>query len=254
MNVNECHEQLVEYQNILAEKFKIEKDIEEKPKVVEARIETVKKLKKQCVDQMDRVKELEQKVFECQKEIMNLYDQQKGDDKAKVIKKDGEPDKERTVVSDKEAKYRQEIFKNQKIISELNQDIEKSQMSISELEREISVEQNRLDGELEKLKAEVVRLSEEEKKIIPDMDPTFKYKFERIVKNKEGLGIVTVTEGHCDGCYLVLPPEFVNKIRAGKEVQYCPNCSRILYWSENSQGIFSFDDSEDDDEYFDNDK
>ena len=112
MNVNECHEQLVEYQNILAEKFKIEKDIEEKPKVVEARIETVKKLKKQCVDQMDRVKELEQKVFECQKEIMNLYDQQKGDDKAKVIKKDGEPDKERTVVSDKEAKYRQEIFKN----------------------------------------------------------------------------------------------------------------------------------------------
>ena len=132
MNVNECHEQLVEYQNILAEKFKIEKDIEEKPKVVEARIETVKKLKKQCVDQRDRVKELEQKVFECQKEIMNLYDQQK-DDKAKVINKDGEPGKERPVSSDKEAKYRQEIFKNQKIISELNQDIEKSQMSITEL-------------------------------------------------------------------------------------------------------------------------
>ncbi|MBP5448685.1 MAG: hypothetical protein J6Y01_01050, partial [Spirochaetales bacterium] len=213
-----------------------------------------KKLKKQSLEQMDRVKELEGKVFACQKEIMDLYDQQKGDDKAKVIRKEGEPEKERTPISDKQVKNRQEIFKNQKIISELNQDIEKSQMSINELEREISIEQNRLDGELDKLKVEVARLSEEEKKIIPDMDPTFKYKFERIVKNKEGLGIVTVTEGHCDGCYLVLPPEFVNKIRAGKEVQYCPNCSRILYWSENSQGIFSFDDSEDDDEYFDTDK
>ena len=193
MNVNECHEQLVEYQNILAEKFKIEKDIAEKPKVVEARIETVKKLKKQCLEQMDRVKDLEGKVFACQKEIMDLYDQQKGDDKAKVIRKEGEPEKDRTAISDKEVKYRQEIFKNQKIISELNQDIEKSQMSINELEREISIEQNRLDGELEKLKVEVARLSEEEKKIIPDMDPTFKYKFERIVKNKDGLGIVTVT-------------------------------------------------------------
>ena len=74
-----------------------------------------------------------------------------------------------------------------------------------------------------------------------------------ILKNKESSGIVTVTQGHCDGCYLVLPPEFVNKIRAGKEVQYCPNCSRVLYWTEGSQGIFSFDENEDDDDYFDTD-
>jgi len=68
-----------------------------------------------------------------------------------------------------------------------------------------------------------------------------KFKFERIVKNKDGIGIVTISKGHCNGCYLMLPNEFVNLVRKSEEVQYCPNCSRILYHDNSPDSLFVID-------------
>ena len=77
----------------------------------------------------------------------------------------------------------------------------------------------------------------------------------RIVRNKEGRGIVALTCGYCTGCHLVLPQEFINKVRSNDKIYFCPNCSRTLYFKEDDvaggENIFSaFGNADDDDDFF----
>ena len=55
-------------------------------------------------------------------------------------------------------------------------------------------------------------------------------KISNIVKNKKGKGIVAIHGQVCQGCHMVLPVQFVNDVRLGNTTEYCPYCSRILYW------------------------
>nr|WP_321304371.1 C4-type zinc ribbon domain-containing protein [uncultured Sphaerochaeta sp.] len=36
----------------------------------------------------------------------------------------------------------------------------------------------------------------------------------------------------CQGCHIVLPNQFVNEVREAKEIEFCPYCSRILFYEE----------------------
>jgi hypothetical protein len=36
----------------------------------------------------------------------------------------------------------------------------------------------------------------------------------------------------CQGCHIVLPIQFVNVVRSAKDIEFCPYCSRILYYEE----------------------
>ena len=57
-------------------------------------------------------------------------------------------------------------------------------------------------------------------------------KFSNIVRNKKGKGIVPVHGLVCQGCHVVLPVQFVNDVRSADKIEFCPYCSRILYYEE----------------------
>ena len=55
---------------------------------------------------------------------------------------------------------------------------------------------------------------------------------ERIIRSKSGLGIVPIVKGVCTGCHMILAGQFVNDVRRGDKIQFCPHCSRILYYED----------------------
>ena len=60
------------------------------------------------------------------------------------------------------------------------------------------------------------------------------FKFQRIIqRNSEG--IVSVRNGVCSGCHMILPANFANEVREGDDINFCPYCSRILYYEEVSE-------------------
>jgi predicted nucleic acid-binding Zn-ribbon protein len=59
-----------------------------------------------------------------------------------------------------------------------------------------------------------------------------------------GKGIVAIKGGVCMGCHMILPAQFANDIHVGKEIVFCPYCSRILFYEEAKPG---------EEEEFDND-
>ena len=118
---------------------------------------------------------------------------------------------------------------------------------------QIDAENKKIQIEKEFLKAEEARLNEEKKKLNEDagrckaelevlkvkrgelakkVDKNVLSKYERLVKNRDGLGIVSVSGEACQGCFRVMPPQVINEIRMKKELIFCEYCTRILYIEE----------------------
>jgi len=72
------------------------------------------------------------------------------------------------------------------------------------------------------------------------------FKFERIIKNKKGKGIVAIKGNVCMGCFMILPVQFANEVRIGEQVVFCPYCSRVMYYedsTEDAEEYFNIEDT-----------
>src|SRR5208337_3772483 len=121
-------------------------------------------------------------------------------------------------------------------VEELKGVLEKEEMMIQKQEEDVKEEQSKIKVKVKEKTAELKKLQGEEKKITPGLEEDILFKFERIIKNKSGVGIVSLTKGVCTGCYMILPPHFVNTVRLGERVEFCPYCSRILFYQEDEEG------------------
>ncbi len=45
--------------------------------------------------------------------------------------------------------------------------------------------------------------------------------------------IVAVKNGICYGCHISIPPQAYNELQRGQQIVSCPNCQRLVYWSEH---------------------
>lgn len=99
-------------------------------------------------------------------------------------------------------------------------------------------------GQIEELESKCLEIKEQ------GISDEIYTKFCNIVKNKKGVGIVAIHGQVCQGCHMVLPVQFVNDVRLGNNTEYCPYCSRILYYEESEDSNIdysaaSYDESDD---------
>lgn len=45
--------------------------------------------------------------------------------------------------------------------------------------------------------------------------------------------IVPVSNGVCNGCHISIPPQSYIELQKGQQILSCPNCQRLIYWSEH---------------------
>lgn len=62
------------------------------------------------------------------------------------------------------------------------------------------------------------------------------HKYDFIRSRRPGLAIVAAKDGHCEGCYMALPPQQFIEIQRGNTLEICPSCNRILYFWEDAVG------------------
>lgn len=223
-------------QDILSQKYEIEKEIEEIPKNLSTKIELLNRLKKTYINKNDefekaknKIKELRQKTIDAEL-VREKYEKQM--DIIKTQREYEALDKEIKMATELEQNLRREMQNQEKIVNDMKESMEKEELLIQKQEEEIKTEQSRIKQEKkEKLKL-LNKFEKEESKITPDLDEEILFKFERIIKNKSGLGIVPVIDGVCTGCHMILPPQFVNDVREGNKIMFCTECSRILYYQD----------------------
>ena len=117
-------------------------------------------------------------------------------------------------------------------ITNLQADILKRKTEIEEATKRIE----RLDGEVSKkvgaLEEEMGGHQKERETVAPGIDVEVLGMFEKIVRVKDGIGIVAIDGEICSGGYVTIPPQEINNIRKTIEIVKCPNCQRILYAPE----------------------
>jgi predicted nucleic acid-binding Zn-ribbon protein len=54
-------------------------------------------------------------------------------------------------------------------------------------------------------------------------------KYDTLRMHRNGLGVVNVLDGVCQGCFMAIPPQQYNLLLRGEKALDCPTCQRIMY-------------------------
>ncbi len=126
------------------------------------------------------------------------------------------------------------------LVDDLGAQLNAQGVVCEELKNEVAEEQAKIDAVLAGKRARIDELDASCEAIKGDgISDEIYSKFCKIVKNKKGLGITPIIQGQvCSGCHMILPMQFVNDVHLGAgSIEYCPYCSRILYYKEDEESI-----------------
>jgi predicted nucleic acid-binding Zn-ribbon protein len=234
------YDKLMALQDVLSKKFEVEKEIQEIPKSLATKTELLNRLKKSYMDKSATNKAAEGHIQDIMQKLTEAeQNREKSEGQMDIIKTQREYealDKEIKDATEKEQNLRKELQREQASMEELKNALEKEEIMIKKQEEDVKEEQSKIKLKIKEKNTELKKLQGDEKKITPGLEEDILFKFERIIRNKSGVGIVSLTKGVCTGCYMILPPQFVNTVRLGERVEFCPYCSRILFYREDEEG------------------
>jgi len=235
----EIFDKLRELQDILARKNQLDSEILEAPQLLVKQEELLAQyktnyIKKNTDDEAIRqtIGALKAELFETEQKREHA---EKGMDNITTQREYDALDREIQDSTKKEAELRKEILRNEANHKRLDEEIKNEEALIKQQEQELDERKAMIEKEITEKKNELAELAEGEQRIAPDLDSDTLFKFDRIIKNKQGIGIVPVQGNVCMGCHMILSAQFAIEVREGKNIMYCPYCSRILYYQESDQ-------------------
>ena len=261
LGIDEVFERLRALQDVMFRRFELEREIEDLPRALQTKGETLNRLKQSYVDKNERYDNVKANIEELRNQAISAerereqYESQM--DQIKTQREYEALDKEIRDANDREVECRQELQRQQEYLDTLHETLKSDEEHIAQQEDEVAEERTRIDGEVSDRESALKDLVTDESGITPGLDTELLFKFERIIRMKEGLGIVPLRGGVCTGCQIIMPPFFANRVRTGEELMFCPNCSRIVFYEsdEIEEEAFDPDDMpfDDDDLMFDDD-
>lgn len=118
----------------------------------------------------------------------------------------------------------------------LMEEIEQSLRDERSLESERKAKEEALATHLEAyrqhrdaLTTELESLRAEREASAPQIDADLLRRYERLRSRKDGVAVVTITNGICGGCHFKLPERLVTRVNEEDVVLTCEECGRILY-------------------------
>ncbi|MCR4676506.1 MAG: DNA-binding protein [Sphaerochaetaceae bacterium] len=237
MTVN--YDTLIELQKVLAQMFEIEDKIKEIPRDLNVKEAVLQKTK------LDYL-ELSNKCDSLNKEVENIY---KSYIEAGQTKEAKEKQMELTTLSREYENLAQEIEQARtseqnllKVYNTRKKYLEEVQMKLQITADVVASQTEEVEEETEKkdsLIAEQNQLLEEitaqKNELSKDLSEDLLFKFERIIRNKGGVGVVPIHGTICQGCHMELPQQFANDVRKDEDIHFCPYCSRILYYEPSEE-------------------
>jgi predicted nucleic acid-binding Zn-ribbon protein len=256
-------------QDILSEKINLEIEIQELPKQLGNLEEAHNRTRKMFIEknmEFEKLKIAEEDARTMLKEAEAAREKAERTISEINTQREYEAlDKERHNAEEKEQQYSKEVQVKERSLIELDDQIKQYAALIEQQEKELAERRAGIEADVNDKKSLALDLLNMEKELADGLDSEVVFKFERILRNKMGLGIVAIKGNVCQGCHMILPTQFSNNVRLGEEFIFCPYCSRILFYEESFDGgeiFFDTDDSgalyepdeTDEDEYEEDDK
>jgi predicted nucleic acid-binding Zn-ribbon protein len=241
--MQEVYDKLRELQGILLSEFGFEEELEEIPRELNDLKKRQHKVER-AITEKEASSEHNTKLIEQiskQKEEAKL-NREKYEGQIRLIKTQKEYEaltSEIAQIDETLEKVESEELEAMHELEKLTSDLEEQKALTEELKSAITDQGKDVKKNLSEKQKELDKCLKDKKAISSGLDEELLYKFEKIVKNKDGIGIVSIKKNVCMGCNMLLPPQFVNDVRREDNLIFCPNCSRILYYllEEESEQI-----------------
>ena len=237
--IQDTIEKLKVLQDILSRKFTIQREIEELPRTLATKKELVSRLKKSFLEKNEKFEETRKRVAELRVRLQEAEsDREKYESQMDQITTAREYDaleKEIRDASEREQQYRRELQREEKDLEEQRTRLEREEAMIKSQEEELEDERTKIDSETDERQTRLKDLKKQEQQTVPGLDEELLFKFERIIRSKAGEGIVPIKNGVCTGCQMILPNQFVNDVRAGNDILFCPYCSKVVFYTDDEE-------------------
>ncbi len=235
-NLEEQIKLLVELQGLDTHIFRIEDELESIP-------ERIKMMEEEFKETTANLKKLEDGV----KALQLKRKEREGDLESKegTIKKyqtqmyQVKTNKEYSALQDEIGRVKadnslieEEVIKLLDQIDGENKEIGKEKEFLKQEESKLNEEKKRLNEEAARIKTELGNLKTQRAELALKVDKDILKKYERIIKNRDGLAVVPVANESCQGCFRIMPPQVINEIKMKSDLIVCENCTRILYIEE----------------------
>ncbi|HOX13767.1 MAG TPA: C4-type zinc ribbon domain-containing protein [Spirochaetia bacterium] len=236
MLMEEVFERLRQFQDILKERVEIEREIENIPKSLVAQEELLARVKKGYAEKTEQLQAVTARVAELRNELSEAEaSRERAEKLMDTISTQREYEalnKEIRDATDKEHQVRKDLQKEERALAEIEESFKRDESMIQLQESEILEKKQKISEETAQKQTRVSELRASEKTATEGIDTEITFKFERIIRSKQGLGIVPVRGYVCSGCSMILPAQFVNEVRQGNRIIFCPYCSRVLHYQE----------------------
>ena len=236
-------------QEIIFEKIGLEKSIQEIPKLLGTQEELLNRLKKTFIEKNSDYEKIKAEEIDLRNKLaeaeMSREKAEKNMDAVSTQREYEALDKEIKDASEKEQQYRKDLQQRERSLYELDEQIKQQTALIEQQEKELEERRKKIEEEISEKQKQIDALRKKENKLTENLDSEMVFKFERIIKNKMGIGIVAIKGNVCMGCHMILPVQFANEVRIGEEYVFCPYCSRILYYEESGEGEEDYFNTED---------
>ena len=235
-NLKDQIRKLVELQVIDEEIFRFKRELREKPAELEAiKIEfESKKVKLKALE--DRLKSIQvvQKEFE-----LDLKSKEEGIAKAdaslSLLKTNQEYQARLLEIENMKADkslVEEKILLGYDEVDAARKALETEKTTVIQYEKEFNARKKQVDDDVVVI-ADQLKVKESQRvRIAPEVRPDYLSRYERILNNKDGLGIVKVVDHACGGCYMHLTEQVMNELKKHEQIIACDQCARILYLSD----------------------
>jgi predicted nucleic acid-binding Zn-ribbon protein len=118
-------------------------------------------------------------------------------------------------------------------IDQLRTSVSDREGSLATMEKDIGAEISEIEGRLSQIVEEIDTMEKRRGAIVKTLNPELIRTYDTL-KQRRGIALAVVKRGVCQGCYVNIPPQMFNEVQRNDTVIRCPNCSRILYWSNDN--------------------
>ena len=201
-------------QEIIYEKIGLKKSIQEIPKLLGTQEELLNRLKKTFIEKNSDYEKVKSEEIDFKNKLAEAESsREKSEKHMDVVNTQREYealDKEIKDASEKEQQYRKELQQRERCLSELDEQIKQQASLIEQQEKELEDRRKKIEAEIGDKQKQIDVLTKKENKLTENLDTEVVFKFERIIKNKMGIGIVAIKGNVCMGCHMILPVQFAN--------------------------------------------
>ena len=223
VHLQETDERIVAFQ---IEEEKIPRELEEREHDIveeEGRLDQVR----------TSLEELEERIMSLNREVEEVKDHQRRcQARALAVKTQREyqaVQREGEIARKRRGELEGQIREVQEEKDPLEDSLLEMESRLEELMKTLKKKQTEADSRLRKIQDEREDLQKTREVEASLIEPDLLAKYQRVFDRYKGKGVVRVSGGVCNGCFMTIPPQLYNQVLAHGGVHNCPNCGRIIY-------------------------